>query len=195
MTTLQPNTLLLVAIAVIGGAVLLFLIARFARQIALAAVGLAALGVVALLAWAVAGQARATEQIAQVSTSANWGLTALIVLLLVVFLTAAVAIGYLYLRLRRAERRATRPSGGWLPGPNARWGQVNPHNQPQVADIGASIDRLILLQLLNELRLHVPATRRLTWDDDPAALAIPACLHRQAGDESDWERYFQGDAW
>jgi hypothetical protein len=83
----------------------------------------------------------------------------LAVLLLVVLLTAAVAIGYLLLRLRRVERRAEGSqnvrhasadlSTSWTSGPNAYW-QRTP--QPQQTDTQQAVQSLVQLELLRTLR-------------------------------------------
>ncbi len=127
---------------------------------------LAGVALVLTLAWALGAQATATQQVATAATVSAAGQTAnsvavtvLATLLGLTGLTGAGLGGYLWLRLRRAERQV--PTGRWLPGPNAQW---NRSELPASSDPLAQLVQLETLRYLRELR--GPAAY-------PAAPALP----------------------
>lgn len=154
----------------------LVLLARFGKILVYGALIIGGLAAVAAVADALRQQARATRQTATAATVAATGQTAssvgqtvLGVLLLVVLISAAVAIGYLLLRLRRAERghpgnpqrvrpASAAPPTSWTSGPNAYW-QQTPHSQPP--DMQQAVQSLVQLELLRTLReLRTPPDAR-----------------------------------
>jgi hypothetical protein len=115
-------------LALVGiAAVLLgWLLARVGRALGVLLLAAGAVALVGLLALTLFHQSRATAATATAAAVATTGqavssvaVTVLAVLLLIAVLGGGGVIGYLYLRLRRAERQ-----GRWLPGPNARWGRA-----------------------------------------------------------------------
>ena len=119
----STGALILMGIASVLLGLILVRVGR-ALGVLLAVFGVVAL--VGLLAAALFQQSRATATAATAAAVATTGqtvnsvaVTVLAVLLLLAVLVGAGVIGYLYLRLRRAERQ-----GRWLPGPNARWGRA-----------------------------------------------------------------------
>lgn len=164
MPTFEPSWIVygLVGIGV------LVLLARFGKVLVYGALIVGVLGALAFVADALRQQARATRQTATAATVAatgqtasSVGQTALAVGLLLVLLGAAVTIGYLLLRLRRAERRppglrqhgllAYRPPR--FPDPNA-YGSRTP-------DMGQAVNSLVQVELLRTLRaLRTPPEAR-----------------------------------
>jgi hypothetical protein len=144
----------------------LILVARFGKLLVYGLLVVGVLGAIAFVADALRQQARATRQTATAATVAATGQTAgsvgqtvLAVALMLVLLGAAVAIGYLLLRLRRLERRAEgsqivrhasigQPTS-WTSGPNAYW-QRTP--QPRQSDMQQAVQSLVQLELLRTLR-------------------------------------------
>jgi hypothetical protein len=135
------------------------LLARFGKILVYGALVIGGLGAIAFVADALRQQARATRQTATAATVAATGQTAnsvgqtvLAVLLLVVLLTAAVAIGYLWLRLRRAEQRAgyhqPRDHRGRLISTQA---EQSVGYEPQM-DVGQSLNMLLQMELLRSMR-------------------------------------------
>jgi hypothetical protein len=120
-----PPTGVVVAVAL--AAVLFGLIlARVGRTLGTLLLVLGLVALAGLLTLALFRQSRATAAAATAAAVATTGqavssvtVTLLTMLLVVAVLSGGGMIGYLYLRLRRAERR-----GRWLPGPNARWGRA-----------------------------------------------------------------------
>ena len=163
----------------------LVLLARFGKMLVYGGVIVGVLVGVAALVDALRQQARATRQTATAATVAATGQTAssvgqtvLGVLLLVVLLSAAGIIGYLLVRLRRAERRPPGASqhtalgiDSWaprLPGPTAY--------RSQMPDSGPTVNSLVQLEILRTLReLRTPPDSRYVlppggseqaWGDD-----------------------------
>jgi hypothetical protein len=139
------------------------------------------------LADALRQQARATQQTATAATLATTGQTAgtigqsvLLGLLLLVILCGAGLSGYLYLRLRRAERRPgmyprqrgpVREKTAWLSGPDAQW-----QRRPTQPDTGTAIQALVQVELLRTLRELRPPTQS-------AAHILPAAEGRMDYEE------------
>jgi hypothetical protein len=151
-----------VILVLAGAAVLGALLIRLGRQIALALmgagiVGVLVIGALALLEQAQAGReaAKAAKVMAVGQTAGSITLTVLVALLAVVVVLAAAAIGYFWLRARRAERwlipqQHQRP-GRWAPGPNAHWQQTD--DRPTLAG-GAGMQQMLEhLMQLEALRL------------------------------------------
>jgi hypothetical protein len=68
--------------------------------------------------------ARATVVSSVGQTVGNVAVTVLAVVLVIVVVLAVAAVAFFWLRAQRAERRAARAvRGGWVSGPNARWGR------------------------------------------------------------------------
>ncbi len=149
----------------------LILVARFGKQLLRAILILAGAVAVTAVAVALLSQSRATQQTATAATIATAGQTAgtisqtvLLVLLLLVILCGVGLSGYLYLRLRRAERRPgmyPRQRGPahektvWVSGPDAQW-----QRRPTQSDPGTAIQALVQVELLRTLReLRTPTQR------------------------------------
>jgi hypothetical protein len=144
----------------------LILVARFGKLLVYGLLVVGVLGAIAFVADALRQQAKATRQTAAAATLATTGQTAgsvgqtvLAVALMLVLIGAAVAIGYLLLRLRRVERRAEgsqivrhasigQPTS-WASGPNAYWQRTL---QPQQPDMQQAVQSLVQLELLRTLR-------------------------------------------
>jgi hypothetical protein len=155
----------------------LLLIVRFGKQLLRAVLFVVGAAVIITIALALLQQSRATQQTATAATLATTGQTAsslgqtiLVSVLLLVLLGGAGLSGYLYLRLRRAERgsfplrqrspttwplvNASRPT--CTPEPEARW-----QHQPTPSDVGATVHSLVQLEVLRTLReLRAPAQPR-----------------------------------
>lgn len=173
MLSLEP---VWIAYGLVGLAALLLLV-RFGKQLLRGILLLVGAAVVVTIARALLHQSRATQQVATAATLATSGQTAsslgqtiLISVLLLVLLGGAGLSGYLYLRLRRAERGASplrqrrqatwprvntaRPT--WTPEADARW-----QGQPTPSDVGATVHSLVQLEVLRTLQeLRAPAQPR-----------------------------------
>ncbi|HHS96651.1 MAG TPA: hypothetical protein ENK08_01930 [Chloroflexi bacterium] len=110
-----------IAIGLLG-----LMLLRLGRALGVLLIVLGVMVFLGLLAVALLQQSKATAATATAATVATAGqaasgvaVTVLAVLLVIVILGGGGVVGYLYLRLRRAERR-----GRWLPDPNARWGRA-----------------------------------------------------------------------
>ncbi len=141
----------------VGG---LFALARYGRALLHGAALLLGLAAVLALAWAWGAQANATQQVAAAATVSAAGQTAnsiavsiLATVLGVALLAGAGLSGYLWLRLRRAEQRASNP-GRWRPGPNAQWGRAD--TLSPTVDPVAQLVQLEVLRTLRELRSPTP---------------------------------------
>ena len=125
---MNTDWLVLGILAVVGGILLI----RVLQRIGLVLILIGVLILAGVLGLALLRQSAATQTAAAAATVASAGqtvngvaVTVLAVLLLLAVLAGAGVIGYLYLRLRRAERR-----GRWLPGPNAYWGRAGEMQPP-----------------------------------------------------------------
>ena len=141
-------------VALIGLAVALttILSIRFGRQIARGLLIIGGLAAVIAIAYALAEQARASRQAAKAASIAAAGqavesvaVTLLATLLVIVVILAAAAVVYLLFRIKRAESGRGRK---WLPGPNARWQQVETGSASQAA----ALNQLIMMEVLRTLR-------------------------------------------
>jgi hypothetical protein len=149
----------------------LILVVRFGKVLVYGLLMIGALGIVMFLADALRQQARATQQTATAATLATTGQTAgtigqsvLLGLLLLVILCGAGLSGYLYLRLRRTERRPemyprqrgpVHEKATWVSGPDAQW-----QRRPTQPDPGTAIQALVQVELLRTLReLRAPTQR------------------------------------
>lgn len=128
------------------------------RTLIILAIGvfLLAAGVIAGLIASVASaeQARATQAAASAAAVASTSqalATVAIVLLVIAVLALLVLVGYLYLRLRRAEVQR----GRWAPGPNALWRRAG-----EEPDFSQALQGLVTLEILRALRdlRHPPPT-------------------------------------
>ena len=129
------------------------------RTLIILAIGvfLLAAGVIAgLIALSVASaeQARATQAAASAAAVASTSqalATVAIVLLVIAVLALLVLVGYLYLRLRRAEVQR----GRWAPGPSALWRRAG-----EEPDFSQALQGLVTLEILRALRdlRHPPPT-------------------------------------
>lgn len=139
------------------------------------------LGIIGLLAWGLGQQATATRQVATAATVSAAGQTAnsvaVTVLALVLSVTLLLALGmsgYLWLRLRRAERHAP-AAGQWLPGPHAQWGR---ETAPPGAGLEQTLSALVQLELLRTLR----SWRGTGVSDAPAALPALSASEEEVAD-------------
>ena len=129
---------------------------------------LAGLLIVAVIAanMSAAQQARATQAAAVAATTASAGQTIAIVaiiLLIIVVLALLGLVGYLYLRLRRAEAQR----GRWAPGPNALWRREGDAFPAPAADPWQALQGLITLEVLRCLReMRQPPTGALREEDN-----------------------------
>jgi len=140
-------------VALIGLAVALttILSIRFGRQIARGLFIIGGLAAVTAIAYALAEQAWASRQAAKAASIAAAGesvaVTLLATLLILVVILAAAAVVYLLFRIKRAERGRGRK---WLPGPNARWQQVEEAGGS--ASQATALNQLIMMEVLRTLQ-------------------------------------------
>jgi len=181
-------------VALIGLAVALttILSIRFGRQIARGLSIIGGLAAVIAVAYALAEQARASRQAAKAASIAAAGqavesvaVTLLATLLILVVILAA-AVVYLLFRMKRAESGRGRK---WLPGPNARWQQVEEAGGS--ASQAAALNQLMMMEVLRTLRsLRQPQMQPPSLPDQDV-YALPA--RDDSGDDdglpdllSDW---------
>ena len=139
----------------------LVLLARFGKVLVYGALIVGVLGAIAFVADALRQTATAATVAATGQTASSVGQTVLAVLLLLVLLGAVVTIGYLLLRLRRAERR---PPGlrqhGLLDYSPTRFPDPNAYGS-RTPDMGQAVNSLVQLELLRTLReLRTPPEAR-----------------------------------
>lgn len=141
-------------VVLIGLAVALtgVLLIRIGRQIARGLLIIGGLAAVIAIAYALAEQARASRQAAKAVSIAAAGqavesvaVTLLATLLVIVVILAAAAVVYLLFRIKRAESGRGKK---WLPGPNARWQQVETGRASQAA----TLNQVIMMEVLRTLR-------------------------------------------
>lgn len=140
-------------VALIGLAVALttILSIRFGRQIARGLFIIGGLAAVTAIAYALAEQAWASRQAAKAASIAAAGesvaVTLLATLLVIAVILAVAAVVYLLFRIKRAERGRGRK---WLPGPNARWQQVEEAGGS--ASQATALNQLIMMEVLRTLQ-------------------------------------------
>ena len=140
-------------VALIGLAVALttILSIRFGRQIARGLFIIGGLAAVTAIAYALAEQAWASRQAAKAASIAAAGesvaVTLLATLLILVVILAVAAVVYLLFRIKRAESGRGRK---WLPGPNARWQQVEEAGGS--ASQATALNQLIMMEVLRTLQ-------------------------------------------
>lgn len=190
MPSLEPTW---IASGLLGLGALL-LIVRFGKQLLRAALFVGGAAVIITIALALLQQSRATHQAATAATIATTGQTAsslgqtiLVTVLLLGVLGGAGLCGYLYLRLRRAERwpgmyprqRGPVPEKtAWVSGPDAQW-----QRRPTQPDPGTAIQALVQVELLRTLRELRAPTRR-------SAPGLPPAEDGYVNEEQDEEIYW-----
>jgi hypothetical protein len=132
-------------------------VAAFWRHLVRAVLLVVGLGVVGLIAWALAAQASATRQVATAatvsaagSTAGNVAATLLALLLALAVIGGGGYIAVLRWQLRRARPMAADSGRGWLPGPNAQWSRLEGGSATQGG--GDALGMLVQIEVLRALR-------------------------------------------
>lgn len=185
--------LALAIVVVVVTLLLLLLLLRLGRGFVLALLAVGGLTVAGVFALAMFNQAAASREAAEAATQAATAtkaaavgqslqllmVTLLAVILFVVVLLAGVAVGYFWLRAKRAEAEARKPTlgqGQWLPGPNARW-----QRQPVRGGEEAA-----LLPLLSQIA--AAQTMMMAWmqGQETATLSPTRSLSAESEGGDDW---------